>query len=66
MLFFAFAVSFGYYVNKDTVFTSAFLGGSGDDSKIWENYPEMQKPRLYKEYYLILMGYHVSQTISHL
>ena len=64
--FFSFAVGFGYYVNKDTVFTSVVLGGNGDESKIWENFPEMQIPNLYKEYYLILMGYHVSQTISHL
>jgi acyl-CoA-dependent ceramide synthase len=61
-----FSIVFGYIVLKDQDYFEVWLGGSGDINNIWKDYPAYKLPPYAKEYYQVLMGYHLGQLVLHL
>jgi hypothetical protein len=65
-IFFTLSSYFGYFVLKDEPFFDVLIGGKGDTMMMFKDYPTYKHPEYYVEYYLFLLGYHLSQTLIHL
>lgn len=64
-LYFIWATSWGYWVLKDQVYMSVYLGGSGHPNQGWKDFPYPKHTYQLKEYLLITMGYHVGGLFTH-
>ena len=42
------------------------MGGKGDLSLMWTDYPYPERPAGYKYYYLITLGFHTYGMLKHL
>lgn len=56
----------GYIVLRDSPVLVPELGGSGDFYNMFKGWPYLEHPPIYKYYYLISMGYHIGQLITHI
>jgi ceramide synthetase len=62
-IYFGFVSVYGYLVLKDTQDLPNFLGGSGDISNWFKDYPYREVSTDVKTYMVFTMGYHVSNLI---
>ena len=65
VVYFAWASGWGYYVLKDTYYLPPALGGRGDLSISFKEFPYANHVPQLKEYLLITMGYHVGGLFTH-
>ena len=52
--------AFGFYVLKDQYYFPKSLGGSGDYSNVFKDYPYPLHAPYLKEYYMAVTSYHLS------
>ena len=65
VVYFAWASAWGYYVLKDTYYLPPALGGKGDLSVSFKEFPYANHIPQLKKYLLITMGYHVGGLFPH-
>ena len=63
--YFIAATYWGYYCMVDEYYFPAWLGGSGDFTVSFREYPYAKHAYQLKEYSLVTMGYHVGGLINH-
>ena len=55
----------GYYVIRDLDCLPPMMGGHGDLSKVFSDYPKFDKPPYFDFYYIFITGYHIESLFTH-
>ena len=64
--YYFFATILGYFVIRDLDCLPKMMGGSGDLSLLFSNYPSFEKPPYFDFYYIFITGYHIESLFTHL
>lgn len=64
-IFFTVASVWGYVLGFREEYFPMAIGGRGDFTHMFDNYPSCELPAGFKQYYLGIMGYHVFMLVYH-